>query len=129
MGAFLEPNNVIFTELSNIHTIILETDNTILPYDLTVYNVNVCNLGNQTIRINLQIQSTSTLTTTGYLEKEVELKPYETKNIIENLGSQFLKYSLSPSILNRLICFSNSPIQKFSCVVTFSALLETPIVI
>lgn len=127
MGVFVNYSSNSFSNLINIPTTILTTDNVTIPHTVIVNGIMICNKGNQTIRIYLQKQI-SGVTDPIFYAYEVELKAYETVDLVTKLGVQiFLNFTSSPLITNQLICYSNNAIQKFDCEITYTVLNETPV--
>lgn len=128
MGVFVNYEPLPFADLANTPTTLLSTDSINYPHTIIIDSLTVTNLINQTIRFNLKKNREQTNPISIYRIKEFEIKPYQTIDILNYLGLQLmLYYSVTPSITENIVCFSNSPAQKFDCEITFSVLNETPI--
>jgi hypothetical protein len=128
MGIFVDYPSNPFANLANVPTTLLTSGFLIDPHVLVVNGIIVCNTGAQAIRFNLQKLRTQASPVEIYYVKEFEVKAYQTVDIITALGLQiFLEYKVLPSVHDSLICFSNSPTQKFDCEITYTRLNETPL--
>jgi hypothetical protein len=127
MGIFIDEKSNIFAGLNKTPIIIVETGTNAIPYTVVIENIIIFNLTTQSIRINLQkiriLDSNLTMNYTKYLE----VKSYETVDLIKKLGLDGLKlyYQSTPEIRDKLICFSDSPTQSFDCEVNYNILKET----
>jgi hypothetical protein len=130
MGIFVDYPSNPFANLANTPTTLLTTGLLTDPHVLVVNSIIVCNTGAQAIRFNLQKVRTQNPnpSVTIFYTKEFEVKAYQTVDIVTALGLQiFLEYKVAPAITDALICFSNSPTQKFDCEITYTRLNETPL--
>jgi len=122
MGIFVDYPSNIFAGVSNTPATILVADTNVL----WVTAIIVCNRGAAPIRFNLQKVRTQTSPVTIFYVKELEIKPYTTIDIIDITGVLQLKYNLTPSISDSLVCFSNGYTQIFDCEVCYAQLNELP---
>ena len=128
MGVFINYEPLPFANLNSVQTTLIGTDSINYPHTLIINGISLTNLGNQSIRFNLQKNRVQTSPVTIYKVKEFEVKAYQTIDVIDYFNMQLvLKYSTSPTITENLVCFSNSPSQLFDCEITFSVLNETPV--
>ncbi len=113
-------------------TIIEAVDNTLIVNDICV-----CNIGDQPIRLNLQLQQViSSVTTTSYRLKNILITPNGTINLMKRLVDQtapnpagdtiFLEGDPTASVVSRLLLFTNGYSQVCNCTVGYTILLETP---
>jgi len=132
MGIFVDYLCTPFAGLKDAPTEILKTED----HPIQVNSLTICNRGSQPIRFNLQkkrvevsdtIPATTTTTTIFYIN-EYEIKPYETVNFIKKLDLDiFLQYSLTPSIVDSLISFTNGYSQVYDCEISYTVLKDLPI--
>jgi uncharacterized membrane protein len=128
MGVFIDEKSNIFAGLNKTPTIIVETGVNTIPHIVVIDNIIIFNLKSETIRINLQKIRTSSLDTTMNYTKYLEVKGYQTVDLLKKLELEGLKlyYQTSPEIKDKLICFSDTPTQIFDCEVNYNILKETP---
>ncbi len=67
----------------------------------------------------------NTISTISYVN-ELQIDPYATIDIIDNLGPLNIVYSVKPYINDRLVCFTNGYTQIFDCEVVYAQLNELP---
>jgi hypothetical protein len=128
MGVFVNYEPLPFANISNTPVTLLATDSVNIPHTIIVNGISVTNTTNQTIRFNLKKNRQQTSPISIFRVNEFEIKPYQTIDVVVFLELQLvLKYSATPSITENLVCYSNSPSQKFDCEITFTVLNETPI--
>lgn len=120
---FVDYLSAPFANLANDkHTILSATSNV-----LVVNSIIVCNRNGQSIRFNLKKVRTQNAPVEIFYLNEVEIKPYQTIDAIEQLGFNiFLQYQQNPAISDSLVCFSNGLKQVFDCEVFYSKLNEAP---
>ena len=120
---FVDYLSTPFTNLVNVKQTILSATSNVL----VVNSIIICNRTGQNIRFNLKkVRNQNTPVEIFYLN-EVEIKPYQTIDAIEQLGFNiFLQYQQDPVISDSLVCFSNGLKQVFDCEVFYSKLNETP---
>lgn len=123
MGIFVNYSSNLFPGITNIPTTILTANTNVI----IVNSINVCNLGTDNIRFNLQkLRTQATPVTISYVN-QLEIQTYDTVDIVAKFGIQiYLQYSATPSISDSLICFSNGYTQKFDCEITYTILNELP---
>ena len=128
MGVFVNYEPLPFANIANTPVTLLATDSVNYPHTIIVNGISVTNTTNQTIRFNLKKNRQQTTPISIFRVNEFEIKPYQTIDVVAFLELQLvLKYRATPAITENITCFSNSPIQKFDCEITFSVLNETPI--
>jgi len=123
MGIFVDYPSNIFAGVSNTPQTIVVADTNVL----WVAAIIVCNRGAAPIRFNLQKVRDQISPVTIFYVNELEIKPYATIDIIDITGVLQLEYSLTPSISDSLVCFSNGYTQIFDCDVCYAQLNELPI--
>ena len=123
MGIFINYSSNVFAGITNTPTTILTAD----THVIVVNSINVCNLGTENIRFNLQkLRTQATPATISYVN-QFEIQTYDTVDIVAKFGIQiYLQYSTTPRISDSLICFSNGYTQKFDCEITYTVLNELP---
>jgi len=128
MGVFIDEKSNVFAGLNKIPTIIVETGANSISNTVVIDSIIIFNLKSETIRINLQKIRTSSLDTTMNYTKYLEVKGYQTVDLLKKLELEGLKlyYQTSPEIKDKLICFSDTPTQIFDCEVNYNILKETP---
>lgn len=120
---FVDYETSPFANLANTPQTILSATTNVL----VVNSIIVCNRTGQSIRFNLKKVRTQNTTVEIFLLNEVEIKPYQTIDAIEELGFNiFLHYQQEPAISDSLVCFSNGLKQVFDCEVFYSKLNEAP---
>lgn len=123
MGIFVDYSSNVFANIANGPTAILSADANVLVLN----SIIICNRGPDSIRFNLQKARDAEGGVTIFYINEFEIKPYNTVDVIAEFGLQiFLQYSLTPSVSDSLICFSNGYTQKFDCEVNYTILNELP---
>lgn len=128
MGIFVDYPSNPFANLANTPTEILTTGLLTDPHVLVINSITVCNTGAQAIRFNLQKVRTQSVPVTIFYINQFEIEAYQTVDVVAALGLQiFLEYKVSPDITDKLVCFSNSLIQKFDCEIAYTRLNETPL--
>lgn len=123
MGVFVTPLSNVFAEITNAPTTILTASSNVL----LVNSISICNLGTETIRFNLQKIRTQANPVTLFRVNQFVIAPSATVDIVAEIGLQImLEYSITPSISDSLVCFSNGYTQIFSCEITYTQLNELP---
>ena len=127
MGVFIKDTSNIFSGLNKTITTLVATDSILIPHNIVIDNIIVFNLKMDSIRLNLQKFRTSTSNTTMNYTKYLEVKGYQTVDLIGllNLSGLKLYYQLNPNIVDSLVCFSDNVTQTFDCEVNYSILNET----
>lgn len=128
MGVFIDEKSNIFAGLNKTPTIVVETGANSISNTVVIDSIIIFNLKSETIRINLQKIRTSSLDITMNYTKYLEVKGYQTVDLLKKLELEGLKlyYQTSPEIKDKLICFSDTPTQIFDCEVNYNILKETP---
>lgn len=122
MGIFVDYIPAFFAGLSNIPTTLITTTTNVM----TVTDITITNLGQQPIRINLQIVRTGTNPVTILRKNQYLIEPLQDVNIIKN-ELIYLYYSFaSPIISDSLVCYSNGYTQEFDCCLLYTLLNELP---
>lgn len=124
MSIFVDYPNNIFSNLSKEPTTLLEaTTNT-----LWVNSIIVCNRGSQTIRFNLKLVKNQDIPKDVFLINDLSIEPLKSVDVLKTLGLNIsLQYTLTPSVSDSLLCFSNGSTQIFDCTVNYTKLNELPI--
>lgn len=116
-----------------------------------VNSIRICNIGDQTIRINLRKVKNQNTPPSGVqinMINQFEIQPYETVDLINHINYNVRRTETSPSLSSAqspivlsyefdeelelpnisegLFCYTNGVIQKFDCEVTYTILNETP---
>lgn len=129
MGVFIDEKSNPFAGLSKTPTTLVETGLNTIPHIVVIENIIVFNLKADSIRINLQKIRISSSNITMNYTKYLEVKGYQTVDLIQilNLNGLKLYYQTNPDISDKLICFSDTPTQTFDCEVNYNILKETPL--
>lgn len=129
MGVFIDEKSNPFAGLSKTPTTLVETGLNTIPHIVVIENIIVFNLKVDSIRINLQKIRISSSNITMNYTKYLEVKGYQTVDLIQilNLNGLKLYYQTNPDISDKLICFSDTPTQTFDCEVNYNILKETPL--
>jgi hypothetical protein len=124
MGIFVNYSSNIFPSVTNIPTTILTANTNVI----VVNSITICNLGIENIRFNLQkVRTIGTTQATISYVNQFEIQTYNTVDIVAQFGLQiYLQYSITPSISDSLVCFSNGYTQTFDCEITYTILNELP---
>lgn len=127
MGTFIEEKSNLFAGLNKTSTTLVETGLSIIPHIVVIENIIVFNLTNQSIRINLQKIRTSDSNLTMNYTKYLEVKGYQTVDLLNKLELDGIKlyYQSSPELKDKLVCFSDTTTQTFDCEVNYNILNET----
>jgi hypothetical protein len=126
MGIFVDYPSNPFANIINIPTTILVADTN----PLQVNGLIVCNRGGQPIRFNLKKIRTQTSPIEIFYINEFEIGPYETIDVIAELGLQvFLEYSTTPdpSVSDSLVCFTKGYTQVCDCEISYTRLNDLPL--
>ena len=108
---FLNYKTLIFTNLADQKTILLNVEKSVF-----LNAVNICNVSEENIRINLQIvRNINNEKQENYLVKNVLLQPNESHNLM-SLGS--LEVFLQKE--DNILCFSNGYSQIFDCTICYT---------
>lgn len=128
MGVFIDEKSNIFSGLNKTPITIIETGSTTIPNTVVIDNIIIFNLTSDSIRINLQKIRTSTSNSTMNYTKYLEVKKYQTVDLLKALNLEGIKlyYQKTPESKDKLICFSDTPTQMFDCEVNYNILKETP---
>lgn len=132
MSVFIDYSNVPFSTLSNQPTTLIATTTN----SLWVNSIIVCNKGKQSIRFNLKLLKTQSTLQESFIINELSIDPFQSINALDFLvkdssfkgGMLNLEYSITPSVSDSLICFSNGATQIFDCTVNFTRLNDLPLV-
>lgn len=120
---FVDYLSAPFANLNNAQQTILSATSNVL----VVNSIIVCNRTGQSVRFNLKKVRTQNAPVEIFYLNEVEIKPYQTIDAIEEIGFNiFLQYQQEPAISDSLVCFSNGLKQVFDCEVFYSKLNEAP---
>lgn len=113
-----------------------------LDYNIAskIHNGDLIPVTNGTVNANTLWRQTSVITMVGtspitfipnvstkiFYINELEIAPYTTVNVIDNIGFLNLEFSRTPYITDSLVCFSNGYTQIFDCEVCYAQLNELP---
>ena len=129
-GILTTPLALRYYNLSNTPTTIIQTSTNVIQ----VVGIDICNTGKQNIRINLQFISSDDSNPT-YKFKNFQIKSFNnlkekessSVDLITKSQTEYtLQYTTSPSLTNKLVCFSNGYTQLFDCTVYYYTLNELP---
>jgi hypothetical protein len=133
MSIFIDYPNKPFSNLSKDPTVLIEATSN----SLWVNSIIVCNRGRQTIRFNLKLLKAQEAPVETFLINELPIPPFKSINVLDFLEKDYagslggvlnLEYSVTPSISDSLVCFSNGDTQIFDCTVNFTRLNELPLI-
>jgi hypothetical protein len=125
MGVFVDQVSTIFSGISNTPTVLVNTAS--IQHPVQVESLSVCNTGTLTIRLNVKRIRNST---SVFVIKEFEVKPFQTVEIIDNpniyssVRYMLLKYVNTSS--ETLTIFTNGPTQICDCTVSYAVIKELP---
>jgi hypothetical protein len=133
---FVDYDNVDGTFSNDPQVILVTSTNNIIAF-----TIGVVNIGNEDIRVNFQLATTSTgespTTRLTYIAKDLLIPPprklqgYKENNninILHRIGKdhQFLKYNKGNVLTQGIVCFSNGSNQIFDCIIDYVVLNEIP---
>lgn len=123
MGVFVDYLPARFSGLKDIETTILSADtNTLL-----VESIRVTNRAENKILINLKNVRNDGIVTTTYEVNKFYIDPYESKDLVKEIGSVFyLQYKLTPAVSESLKISSDGYNQIFDCNISYIKLNDLP---
>jgi hypothetical protein len=128
MGVFIDQIPVIFSNISNTPTVLVDT--AVIGHPVQVESLSVCNTGTETIRLNVKRTRGAT---SVFVIKEFEIKPFQTVEIIDNpnissnVRYMLLQYLSTPFVVSEVLTlFTNGSIQICDCTISYAVIKELP---
>jgi hypothetical protein len=119
-------------------------DTSVIQNSCLLNAINICNKGDNPIRFSMQLVRTQGSPITTLVINQLDIEPRDSVNVMFTINKPpvtergttittesqyYLPYSVTPSVSAQLVGFTNGYTQICDCVVFYTQLNETPLIL